>query len=162
MGIRLDTTESELARQMAEETARMERAIVRTLQYVGESSVRHARSLVSPSAASFPTFPKIPPHQPNYIDWSANLRSSIGYVVVADGRIIGEGGFDAESPTATEGVAAGKETARKAAAEFPTGFTLIVTAGMHYASYVADKGYDVTASAELLSERLAEQLFSQL
>jgi hypothetical protein len=73
---------------------------------------------------------------------------------VVDGTVIEDGGYEGES----EGAKAGKKLAREAAKKFPIGIALIVTAGMHYASYVEAKGYDVLASAETVAETLVKEL----
>ena len=143
MSLQPQYSPADLDRYIAEQIERRKRMMIRDLAYIGEMAVSHARNLPSPSAASFPTYPKIPPHQPNYIDWTSNLRSSIGYVIMAEGREAGKGGFQA--------VGSGS-------AGFPGKIVLIVAAGMHYAAYVADKGYDVLDSAELIARKLIRQL----
>lgn len=161
MPIRMTTPEAEIRRRLEQEVERIGRAVERALAVVGEKAVRHARSLPSPNAADFPTYPKIPRHQPHYIDWTANLRSSIGYVVIRDGHIVTEGGYTAISG-GKEGARTGRDYARSLAAEFPRGYALVVTAGMEYAGYVADKGYDVIDSAGDLAGRLADELLRKI
>lgn len=153
------TPGSEIDAMTEREIRRMRKAIIRILSYVGERSVVHVRTLPSPSAADFPTYPRIPPHQPYFIDWTGNLRSSVGYVTVEDGKIVKSGGFDGNGD---EGERRGRTTARRAAREFPEGYALIVVAGMNYAAYVTDKGYDVLDSAETLAVELARKLLGQL
>jgi hypothetical protein len=46
--------------------------------------------------------------------------------------------------------------------KFPKGIVLIVDAGMHYASYVSAKGYDVIDSAELLAQQLVPEILKRL
>lgn len=157
MSLQPQYSPADLDRYIAEQIERRKRMMIRDLAYIGEMAVSHARNLPSPSAASFPTYPKIPPHQPNYIDWTSNLRSSIGYVIMAEGRQAGKGGFQAVG-AGSDGASRGEQTALKAAAGFPGKIVLIVAAGMHYAAYVADKGYDVLDSAELIARKLIRQL----
>lgn len=160
MGIKLTTPSSEIEGSIKSSIDRSLTAVTNTLRYIGERTIQHVRSLPSPNPADFPSFPHIPPHQPHYIDWTSNLRNSIGYVVVIDGDIVDEGGFDM-----TLGGAQGKKTggayAKSLARQYPQGMALIVVAGMNYASYVANKGYDVVDSAELLAEDLANRLLKQ-
>lgn len=145
---------------------KMNQAIILKLQYVGESCVRHARELPGPPASVYVTSPSgkryaLPHHQPHYSDWTANLRSSIGYVVAIDGRIVSKSDFaheKGEKGNGAEGSKEGLRYARELAAKYPKGAALIVVAGMNYASYVQRKGYDVIASAELLAEQLLSQL----
>jgi hypothetical protein len=42
------------------------------------------------------------------------------------------------------------------------GITLIVCAGMNYASHVEARGYNVLTSAEILSERLVPEMMKKL
>ncbi|MFV0587480.1 hypothetical protein [Bacteroides reticulotermitis] len=110
-----------------------------------------------------------------YQNITGNLRSSIGYVVAVDGAIIKEGGFvkikgggpvgrlvgfstkqgdivsfwaKGRSGDGSLGSKQGLEYARSLA-KSTSGYTLIVVAGMDYASYVNSKGYDVFDSAEI-------------
>ena len=165
MGMRQTTPQGRITAYIEKQVAKYEKQLLKNLRYVGEQCVKEARKLPSPK------FPKkkpheVPPHQPNYIDWTANLRSSIGYVIVRGGEIISQSSF---KPTHTragasgnEGAAEGKAYAEKLAAKFPHGITLIVVAGMNYAAYVSAKGYDVLDTAELLAEKLVPQMMKQL
>lgn len=141
---------------------RVKRAVVNTLSYAGEQCVNTAKSLPSPSAADFPDYPKIPPHQPNYIDWTANLRSSIGYVVAIDGEVVsGHDSFKAVNG-GEEGARKGLEFAMATVERYKTGIVLILVAGMHYAAYVQSKGYDVLNSAVIKAEEIVPSLLKQL
>lgn len=109
------------------------------LQYVGESCVRHARN------------------HGTYTDRTGNLRSSVGYVIGDNGKVVGRSEFRPVKES-HEGAKTGKEYAERLAAKFPQSIALIVVAGMSYAVHVQRKGYDVTISAELLAEQLLRQL----
>ena len=91
----------------------------------------------------------------NYTDRTGNLRSSIGFVVASDGEVVEEGGF--YSLGGPEGPSVGRAKAYTLASH-SSGICLILVAGMHYAEYVADKGFNVLDSAENLAERLLSQL----
>lgn len=158
MGITQTTPASEIDKYIEEQIERMINAIIYDLKYVGERVVNHAKELPSPSAADFPTFPHIPPHQPNYMDRTHNLRASIGYVISVDGKLVDDFGFDSSGRGGKDGIKYAKEVAR----QFPKGIVLIVVAGMNYASYVSAKGYDVLDSAELLADKLVPQILKQL
>lgn len=134
--------------------------LIMRLSVIGEKVVNHARNLPSPSAASFDGG-RIPPHQPNYIDWTANLRSSIGYVIVADGQVVRQSDFKTVG-NGQEGSASGRQFASGLASKFPNGICLIVVAGMNYASYVSAKGYDVIDTSELLAEKLIPEMLNKL
>ena len=81
----------------------------------------------------------IGPHQPNYIDWTGNLRGSIGYAVYKDGFAIpGYSSF-----VSNEGGAKGREVANEASAKYREGITAAVVAGENYALSVESFGYNV-------------------
>ena len=91
----------------------------------------------------------------NYTDQTCNLRSSIGFVVADDGRVVEEGGF--WNLGGSEGPTIGRAKAYEKASD-SSGLALIIVAGMDYAEYVADKGFNVLDSAELLASQLISQL----
>lgn len=131
--------------------------IVKRLMRIGEECVNVARNLPSPDAnASIkfvkgkrkPLIKKYNPHQPNYIDWTGNLRHSIGYLVAVNGEIINA---DLQNTEATE-------TAQKALLKYKDGIVLIMVAGMKYAYYVSKKGYDVLDSAIIEMKKKFEEL----
>lgn len=89
----------------------------------------------------------------SWFDHSGNLRSSIGYVVVAHGKIIRYSGFN-QVRQGSEGVKEGRELAEELASKHFTGYTLIVVAGMNYAERVeALDNKVVLASAELFARQ---------
>lgn len=157
MAVKRTTPQSEIDREIEKAVKQLEKGIIRNLNIVGTKVVTHARNLLSPQAES----KNPPPHQPNYIDWTGNLRSSIGYVVVKDGKIVNEKGFEVVKD-GHEGSELGREYAEQLATQVQSGYALIVVAGMGYASYVTNKGYDVIDSAELLAEKLASELMKDL
>ena len=118
----------------------LEKRLIRTLKDVGEECVAEAIE------------------SGNYNDRTGNLRSSIGYVVAKDGSVVEEGGF--YNIGFGEGASVGRGKAEEAALG-TSGITLILIAGMDYAQYVADKGYNVIDSAELLAKQLISQLSSR-
>ena len=159
MAITLKTPRAQIEQYVIKRTKSIENVVIRNLLYVGEQLVNHARNLPSPSAADFDGH--IPPHQPNYIDWTANLRSSIGYVLVVDGQVVKTSSFEPVSG-GDEGAESGRNFVTKLAEGIQSGIALIVVAGMHYAKYVTARGYDVIDSAELLAQKLIPQMLKQL
>lgn len=93
----------------------------------------------------------------NYTDRTGNLRSSIGYVVAYRGSVVASSSF-APVAGATEGPDAGRALAERVASQYPQGLVLVLVAGMDYAVYVQDKGYNVLDSAEILADKLISQL----
>lgn len=145
MPIKVTIDEDGIRGALERATAQMIDQLVQVLRYVGEAAVNDAREFGS------------------YKDQTGNLRSSVGYVIVRDGQIVGNSGFDRVLETATDGPLAGSRLAEKLAADYDVGqIALIVVAGMHYAIYVTAKGYNVINSAEILAENLLPKLLRQL
>ena len=120
--------------------------ILRNLNYLGMKCVALAKNLDT------------------YIDRTANLRNSIGYVIVKNGRVKYEN-FKAEKQGTEEsdksGDKIGLEFALEVAKRFSEGYVLIVVAGMYYASYVEDIHHlDVLKPSENLAANEIE-LISQ-
>ncbi|MDR3246078.1 MAG: hypothetical protein LBT50_06550 [Prevotellaceae bacterium] len=143
MGINMQTTMAEIDRYLQEQIARRERAIIYNLGHVGEQCVNQARSVGS------------------YTDRTGNLRSSTGYVIAVDGKIVRMSSFEAVK-TGQEGSSDGRRFAGELVSRFPKGIVLIVVAGMKYAANVSARGKDVLDSAELLAERLVPQMMKKL
>ena len=143
MGAKQITPMSEVEAYLDEQIERIEQLIIYNLSYVGEQCLTEARNTNS------------------YKDQTGNLRSSIGYTIVKDGRVIRQSDF-AVVRKGSEGKSEGEQFARSLAAKFPEGIVLIVVAGMNYASYVSAKGYNVLDSAELLADRLVPSILKQL
>ena len=143
MGIRITTPLSEIDAYIERSLEKAKQAIIGVFEDVGLQCLTEARD------------------NPGYIDQSGNLRSSIGYAVVVDGRIT--------SMQISEQVKGGVEGNREAtaflsrlASEHNTGICLIVVAGMNYAVYVEGRGKNVLTSAKLLADRLVPQMLEQL
>ena len=87
----------------------------------------------------------------SWFNQTGNLRSSVGYVVVAHGRIVKSSDFGTVLH-GSEGSRAGKALAEERAKKYSNGYALIVVAGMNYAELVeARDNKSVLASAELLA-----------
>lgn len=97
-------------------------------------------------------------------DQTGNLRSSIGYIVVRDGSVVNTGGFEAvdgpkRSETSENGSSEGRKYAEELAARYPSGYALIVVAGMDYAVYVeAMANKDVLAGGEIFLKKKIRNL----
>lgn len=151
MGIKMTTPISAIDAYINAELDRIHSLAVRTLCFLGEKCVIEARDR-SPEAS--------------WIDQSGNLRSSIGYVVVYNGRIVNTSGFTPVKGGA-DGAAEGRSLAEKLAKNYKRGYALIVVAGMNYAAYVeALENKVVLTSAELLAKRempsMVEKLKTQI
>lgn len=131
---------------------RAEFVIMDLLQRTGEEFVRIARL------------------EGNYIDHTGNLRSSIGYVIVKDGSIVGRN-FQVSEQAGTDkqtGKREGEQLAMDLVRTFTKGYVMIGVAGMKYAVIVeamenkdvltraADKADDfIKRHSRLLFNRLA-------
>jgi hypothetical protein len=120
--------------------------IISQFTYIGEECVRIARESGS------------------YNDITGNLRSSIGYVILQDGKPVVNGASKQYSGTkgnGEAGPAAAEALLTQLQAKFPWGFVLIVCAGMNYAAYVENVRHkDVLTTAELKAESLLKQLLN--
>lgn len=143
MGIVMTTPVSEVEKELTVASQRLQQAVLYNLAYVGER-VRNAAV-----------------EKGSYKDRTGNLRSSVGYVIAVDGKVMQVGSFGGTNP-AGQGPGEGESFAKSLVAQFPKGFALIVVAGMDYASFVSAKGYDVLDSAELLAEKLVPQMLRKL
>lgn len=111
---------------------------IRILRYCGEMAVNEARTNGS------------------YKDQTGNLRSSKGYAIIIDGKIVDE------SFTGTnEGMKTGKNLIKEVLAQQPE-IALVVVAGMKYASHVESRGYNVLTSAEQMAKTVVPNLLKQL
>ena len=143
MAIHQTTPQQEIDAYMEESIKRIEYALVRTLQYVGERCLIAARKSKS------------------YRDITGNLRSSVGYVISVDGHVVNSSDFDTVKQ-GNEGSMEGYQYACSLVSQFPQGICLIVVAGKNYAQHVTAKGKDVLDSAELLAEQLVPKMLSKL
>lgn len=120
--------------------------IVRVLRFVGEKSVNEARA------------------SGTYQDRTANLRNSIGYVIIVNGKIVDEN-FSASAkgnePSSEDPVKYGKKLAHEIASRY-NDIALIVVSGMKYGAYVEARGYNVLTSAEQLANAQVPMLLKQL
>ena len=118
--------------------------LVSQLSYIGEAAVKIARE------------------NGTYNDITGNLRSSIGYVVLVDGKQRSVGPkkqYKGKKGAGAQGPPAATALMNKLTSTFPYGVVLIVCAGMNYAAYVESvHKKDVLTSAELEAERLLKSL----
>ncbi len=139
MAIRQITTDAEIDRQLEEYVAQAKYIIARRLRRIGEEVVNEMRM------------------KGTYQDQTGNLRSSTGYVVVMDGKIVEMSAFETVKQGA-DGSKQGKAFVKELASKFPTDTVLIVVAGMDDAYYVQNKHErDVTISGELLANELLKK-----
>jgi len=141
--IQQTTPQSQIDAYLRQQIQKKEKAIINLFNFIGISCINNARDVGT------------------YHDVTGNLRNSIGYIVVKDGRSVGGATFDMKED-GWDGKAAGEQLLQKQIAKFPHGIVLIVVAGMNYASAVEARNLNVLTSAELLAEQLVPQLMRQL
>lgn len=114
------------------------RRIVTMLSKLGEECVNEARKNGS------------------YRDDTGNLRSSVGYLIAVDGRVQIQSFKPIEKAKDGEtGVKKAEAFAHDVVKKYPHDIVLIIVAGMEYASFVANRGYDVLDSAEQWAKKEA-------
>ncbi|RKV78918.1 MAG: hypothetical protein D8H91_07825 [Alloprevotella sp.] len=143
MAIVDNTDYNALIVEMQERAERINRAIIRTFQYIAEVLVREARM------------------KGDYIDQTGNLRSSIGAIILLDGQIVSRSGFEVVMG-GSSGANEGLTYAQEIAAAYPRGIALVVVAGKDYAAHVAARGRDVLSSAVLKAEDIVPRMMRQL
>ena len=107
------------------------------LSYLGEQMCNHARNVTKGHTSG------------GYDDQTGNLRSSIGYRIFKDAYPMKDGGMAQVGSSKGNG-SEGKNKVPGTLDAFSNdprivknGWTLLVVAGMEYAQYVEDKGYNV-------------------
>mgnify|MGYP007126842934 CR=1 FL=1 len=118
----------EINRMIEEEIRKSETDIIKKLSYIGESAIREARKNGA------------------YIDQTGNLRSSVGYVLLNNGK------------TVLENFQKSNRGTDRSTERYKKGFVLIVVAGMDYAVYVEAMGLNVLSSSKLLAEAMTKSL----
>ena len=122
MGLTPQFSQASMVADLQRFATEQESKFIKGLSFIGEEFVNAARSIRT------------------YKDETGNLRSSIGYSIVKNGRSVS---FKV-SRGASEGKIEAAEFVTQKVAEGPKkGIYLIVFAGMEYALYVEAKGYDV-------------------
>lgn len=147
MGIKMTTPMSEINAAIKAEAERVNTLTIRALSYLGELCIIEAKDR---------------PQELSWFDQSGNLRSSIGYVIVHNGKIIKYSTFN-QVKQGTDGIKEGKELATEIAKQYVSGYALIVVAGMNYAELVeAMDNKNVLASAELFARKELPKMMMKL
>lgn len=135
---------------VAQAEQRIHKVIESRLTWIGLNFVRNARV------------------QGDYVDRTGNLRSSVGFMLLRNGKIIaqdwrksGKGtqpdpgwlqkviSFVTQTPV--DGMATGKKVAKDISKAHNSGWVLIVVAGMSYAAAVESRNYDVITNSSTLA-----------
>jgi len=97
----------------------------------------------------------------NFQDRTGELRSSIGWGVTRDGKLIKSGGFR-QILQGWKGVEEGKAALRQMVADSHEGIALIFVAGAEYSIYVEAMGYDVITYSEQRCVEEAEKIINSM
>ena len=143
MGIKRLTPISQIEKYLKDQLKQKERALITLLSYVGDACIIEARTNGA------------------YIDRTGNLRSSIGYVILKDGRVVTNGGFD-KIKDGDLGVHEGESFVNGLINQYRSGITLIIVAGMNYSAAVEAKNINVLTSAELLAKKIVPEKLREL
>lgn len=151
MGIVWDNPQ-EIDRVFAEAQAEYDRKAINWLCVLGERVVKYART------------------NGNYTDQTANLRNSIGYIVIQSNKVVYDSFVGSTTPRYDPNGQANAEMAHQRGLEYAkqVGTTLggyktylVWVAGMEYARYVEAKGYDVIQGSGDWVEANAQQLMAE-
>ena len=144
MGIVLKTPQQAIERMVKEKAKLINNTIIEALMQIGEECVGIMRE------------------RGDYKDQTGNLRSSVGFMIVQNGRKVAMSSFE-QVKDGEEGTKVGKKAVRKVAKEFPTDNVLIVVAGMKYGIYVERLyGKDVLTSGRLHAKTEAKRILEDM
>lgn len=147
MGIRANFKMSDIRKKLEADARKIEADIIMRLGVLGVKCVTIARTLDT------------------YIDDTNNLRSSTGYVIARNGKIVDEFFETAgrgKNGKGEEGKKEGRDLALDLIAGKSKGYVLIVVAGMNYAAKVEAMNYDVLTSAEQYAEKELPKMLAKL
>lgn len=139
MGIKAKFSKDDVRKLLEKQYVNIEKAIINRLIYIGEAFVRNARTKTK--------------EQGGFGDITGNLRSSIGYSVFNNGKVVKQNFL--KSPRGTDGekgIAEAKLLIEQLSADYPTGYVLIVVAGMDYAAAVESRGRDVLTASSITAK----------
>ena len=143
----MTTPASRIDTLINKEKERVEMLTVRVLSYLGELCVIEARNR---------------PQEISWYDRSGNLRSSIGYAIIHNGKILEYSDF-IQVRQGNEGVRKGKALIEELSKKFANDYVLVVVAGMNYAEFVeAMDNKDVLASTELWAREKVPLMLEKL
>jgi hypothetical protein len=96
-----------------------------------------------------------PPKFGDFLDQTTNLRNSISYFIIKDGKVV-------DGDLGDQGTSIAHKIAQQRARNVRKGYGLVVVAGQDYAEYVEARGYDVISSAEMFAKKQMPQLIAKL
>ena len=98
----------------------------------------------------------------DFTDRTGNLRSSIGFIVLKDGKqIAADFEKSVKGTDKVTGEVTGVGLANQIGNKFNKGYTLVVVAGMEYAAAVESKGRDVLTGSSIQAVANLSQYFKR-
>lgn len=144
MGINTNFNEARIQAAIDAKIFRIEQAIIQNFKTLGEKCIKVVRE------------------NGNYTDQTGNLRSSTGFIVLANGKIVSEDFETATKDEDNKGVNTGRAYAISLSKNFQNDFVLIVVAGMSYAAAVESKSRDVLTSGEIYAKQELPKMLKKL
>lgn len=163
---------SQLMKGVRKDLEKIDKLVFTKLNEIGLQFVIDARSKVpskeyksalgSMSHAKGVPRAQLGPESPSFMDQTGHLRSSIGYAIFKNGKVIHDD-FE-NSPEGTD-----QDTGRSRGYEYAManaganiGYILIVVAGMEYAAVVESKGYDVITGSSFRAEEEVKNFINNI
>ncbi|WP_353721929.1 hypothetical protein [Dyadobacter sp. 676] len=171
--------QADITKHIASRLAVMEKEILTRLHVLGLQCVQMARGYGNNDPSAFPIKygsspnpkplrqrlisardreknPAVkPPKFGDFLDQTSNLRQSISYFIIKDGKVI-------DGDLGDKGVTVAHNIAQQRARNVQKGYGLVVVAGQDYAEYVEANGYDVISSAEQFAKKQMPQLLAAM
>ena len=149
MGIKAQFSPDDIHQEMLRRMQIIHNAYISGLDELGMRCVEEARDTGS------------------YQDQTGNLRSSVGYLILEDGKVVREDFRVSEKPTKGKsdkvtGMNTARSLATSLALKYPAGLVLIVVAGMNYAAYVEARNRNVLSTAEHLCQAELPRMVAEL
>ncbi|RNL50770.1 hypothetical protein [Pedobacter jejuensis] len=142
MGITPKFTKQDIKNAIKKKVDAYHRAVEARLKFTGETFLRIARE------------------DGAYSDRTGNLRSSLFFKVLYNGKVLSDG-FEAATG-GDEGLKEAKKIANKIARDYPKGFALVCGAGMNYAAAVESIGKDVITGSSQKIEKLLKSALERI
>ncbi len=148
MPIYQKTPQAQVDAYLEKRIRQIDKAIIREFLIIGEEMLNIARD--TNKAGTFK-------------DQTGNLRSSMGYAVSVDGKLVKNSDFEVVKD-GEEGHNEGIKFAKEVSVSIfdGSGIVLVFVAGMDYAKYVKKLGYDVIDSATLYGDSAVKNLINKL
>lgn len=136
---------SQIANVLNQFQEKVDKKTLESLQYAGEQFVNDAKD------------------KGNYKDRTGNLRSSIGYIILNDGKIVDEAFELSDKGTdRVSGLKQGKKFAKDVASNYSKGLVLIGVAGMEYAAYVENRHHLDVISGSAPDSEFIKSIFNEI